>query len=176
MTNIKYRILLILLIFTTIIIGCKDDDPETQVETFLCCGDNPFASLNINNLNQTQGKIIIPDVFTPNSDGLNDTFIIPSLTSYSNHSVTIYDLNDNVIYESYENNGFIVWFNGKKQNIGEELEFGSYKYKVVIENEQTYLKYGYLCLVRKSSEANGFDFLNCVSPQTAIGIDPVLNN
>lgn len=167
------RVLFIIFLIT--IISCESEK-ASENEIFLCCGENPFEALNIDNLNQTQSEIIIPNVFTPNQDGVNDIFIIPGLASYPNHSVIIYDLNDTVVYETYKNNGFIVWFDGENKNTGAELEFGSYKYKIVIENEQTYLQVGYLCLVRNNSETNGFDFSNCTLPQTPISSDPVLSN
>ena len=166
-----YFVIILCLLF----LNCKDDDQE-EIETFLCCGDNSFSALNVNNLSETSPKVLIPNVFTPNSDGINDTFIIPSLAPYPNHFITIYSLDDKIIYESYKNGVVTVWFDGKNQNTVEEVAYGTYKYKVIIENEQTYVQNGYLCLLRNKSESNGFDFSNCFAPQTIIEADPVLIN
>jgi len=171
----KHNLVFLLIVLVTSILfsACNNDEPKPEI--FLCCEDNPFRSLNINN---TQKEILITNVFTPNNDGDNDFYLIPSLADYPNHSVTIYDLNDKIVYESepFEKYGYYNWFDGRNQNTGEELKFGSYKYKIVIENEHTFLQYGYLCLIRKKDDANGFDFSNCHAPQTAIYADSVLAN
>ncbi|WP_344712831.1 gliding motility-associated C-terminal domain-containing protein [Winogradskyella damuponensis] len=95
-------------------------------------------------------------VFTPNGDAFNDTFGFINMALYQNITVTIFDLDDNTIYssENYElpDN---VW----PVNV-DSLDSGTYKYKVVIENEQTFVEYGYVCLVKTPEDGAEFSFVN----------------
>jgi len=180
MKLIKFSLIVLI---TILFIQCKNDE-KTEVEepqTFLCCTSRaPFETENIDilNLENTDG-FIIPDVFSPNMDSMNDSFVIQftsleGLVSLEHISVIIYDLEDNIVFENINldiNGG--NWFDGKDQN-GEELYFGSYKYKVVIENEQTFVKYGYVCLVRNHSEIGDFDFSSCLFPDGTSNLDSVL--
>ena len=84
--------------------------------------------------------------------------------------MTIFDLDDNIVYYEIYNPNDPHWFDGKDQN-GSELPYGSYKYKVVIENENSFVQYGYFCFVRKQSEANEYDISNCVSPDGTTNLD-----
>ena len=58
---------------------------------------------------------IVPNGFSPNDDGVNDTFIIPLLTGYPDFRIEIYDRWGNRVY-NYENNGKtgnqIQWWDG----------------------------------------------------------------
>ncbi len=154
-------------------IGCNEDnEPEQQpeTETFLCCGENPFASENIDNLDQSPGEINVFPVFTPNGDAYNDTFRIENLDLYPNNSVTLYDLNDNEIFstDNYGNNNFY----GGNLNI----EDGSLKYKIVVENEQTFVEYGYVCVVTWNGEGDSeFSFYNECSLGSNF-FDPIIGN
>ena len=165
--------------------SCNDnnDEPETEpeLETFLCCGENPFASSNIDDLDQTLGEIEAVGMFTPNGDGYNDHFEIQNIEFYENNIVTIYDLEDNVVFEtqSYNNIDETVFpqnpsenaFLGLNQADGSELEFGSYKYKIVIENESTFLEYGYICFVREPEQASEISIFDCIESPV---FDPIL--
>ena len=55
----------------------------------------------------------IPDVFTPNGDGYNDTFVIPALANYPNFKLTIYNRYGNIVYK-YANKGRVnpIWWDG----------------------------------------------------------------
>ncbi len=72
------------------------------------------------------GEIIVddfPNSFSPNGDGINETFEIPGLADkYPNFTMTIYNRYGNKVYD-YKNNGKKdpIWWNGKSQgrlNIG----------------------------------------------------------
>jgi len=160
----KFTLLLVAIIF----ISCSDNQtaPEPELEAFLCCGENPFLSENINNLDQSLGEISIIPVFTPNNDGVNDIFRIENIELYSYNSVTLYDLNNNIVY-STEN------YDSESNHLGgtnTDLETGTYKYKIVIKNEQTFVEYGYVCLVKGTNNIPDFSF------KTECSInDPVLN-
>ncbi|RKE89072.1 T9SS type B sorting domain-containing protein [Ichthyenterobacterium magnum] len=180
--NKKITNLTLILIALFLNYGCDDsnDEPEPELETFLCCGENPFANSNVDNLDQTLGEIEAVGMFTPNNDGFNDHFEIQNIEFYQNNTVTIYDLDDNVVFEtqSYNNVDETVFpqnpsenaFLGLNQADDSELEFGSYKYKIVIENEETFLEYGYVCFIREPEQANGMSFINCIDSQ----FDPII--
>ncbi|MFD0962723.1 T9SS type B sorting domain-containing protein [Pseudofulvibacter geojedonensis] len=160
------------LLALSILLSCSssDNDETPEEDTFLCCGENPFQ--NINNLNEGNEVITVYEAFTPNGDGLNDFFGIRNIELYNNTTVSIYDLNDNLVFEiqNYASTPF-HYFSGYHHITNEELPFGSYKYKIVVENEQTYLNQGYLCIIRHFSDANGHSFNSCIDIS---GIDPLI--
>ena len=160
--NKKKIILASIFLSTLITFNCNNsDDPEQQPEpeTFLCCGENPFENMNVDNLDQSMGEIKAGGVLTPDGDGLNDSFFIQNIALYPANSVTIYDMDNTVVFQTdaYESNPF----DGQNEMNGSELPFGTYKYKIVVENESTFVEYGYVCLLRDYSEAGDFSFANC---------------
>ena len=56
---------------------------------------------------------LIPNGFSPNGDGVNDTFVIPALSGFPNFRLEIYDRWGNIVYE-YDNNGKAqpIWWDG----------------------------------------------------------------
>jgi len=172
--NIYILISIILFLFLTFSCNDSNEDSEPELETFLCCGENPFENSNIDNLDQTLGEIEAFGMFTPNGDGINDHFEIQNIEFYENNTVTIYDLEDNVVFETQSYNNVdetVYWqssqnaFKGVDQSTNAELAFGSYKYKIVIENESTFLEYGYVCFIREPEQANGINFHACIDSE-----------
>lgn len=169
--NKRTAILLTFITSIFILNGCNNDDEstsETEAEKFLCCGENPFESLIVDNLDQSALGIIEPiEIFTPNSDGINDHFEIENLEFYPNNIVTIYDLDNNVVFERENYNDVdesipgipanLNAFQGVNPSNNSVLESGSYKYKIVVENENTYLQLGYVCFVRNYEDYSGDD-------------------
>ena len=144
--------------------GCSSNDSNTEKKTFLCCQENELQSKNIDNLEQTAGKINVISVFTPNDDGVNDCFVVENLNKYSNSSLTIYDLNDKIL-STTENYGESNTF------CGNNIESGTLKYKLVVENEKTFVKFGYICLIRTEEEGKIFSAeTECAPPFT----DPII--
>ncbi|WP_435416492.1 gliding motility-associated C-terminal domain-containing protein, partial [Polaribacter aestuariivivens] len=88
-----------------------DDDGDgilTKDEFMLDCdGDNIPDHLDITNCD------LVPDAFSPNDDGVNDTFVIPALSKYPNFKLEIYNRWGNQVYD-YENRGKTSpdWWNG----------------------------------------------------------------
>lgn len=78
---------------------------------------------NLANNSATESKsvaaIIIPNVFTPNGDGLNDTFMVPGLEFYEANELTIFNRWGATVYDkkSYKND----W-------TGDQLNEGTYYY------------------------------------------------
>ncbi|NQY29892.1 MAG: gliding motility-associated C-terminal domain-containing protein [Flavobacteriaceae bacterium] len=180
--KLSFKILTLILLSSILSIGCNDDnenvqqtetEPEPELITYLCCGENPFENQNIDNLDQSSGVINIVPVFTPNGDGILDVFTINNIGLYSNNLVTIYNLNNEIIFSTGNyNNGSnsYGWSNGNN-----DFESGTYKYKIVIENEQTYLQYGYVCLVKTPEDRAGIYFYNeCLDHDNNNGPDPIL--
>nr|WP_262897893.1 gliding motility-associated C-terminal domain-containing protein [Pedobacter sp. ISL-68] len=64
-----------------------------------------------------------PNIFTPNGDNVNDTWIIKYLESYPNATVEIFNRNGNRVFFS---TGYKIPFDGNYQN--EPLPVGVYYY------------------------------------------------
>jgi gliding motility-associated-like protein len=87
-------------------------------------------------------RLYIPTAFTPNGDGLNDVWKLPSLESYPNAQAWIYDRWGNLIFHS--SGATVSWdgsFNGKPQPAG------SYIYLIDLKNSTPILK-GTITLIR----------------------------
>jgi gliding motility-associated-like protein/uncharacterized repeat protein (TIGR01451 family) len=85
--------------------------------------------------------INIPNVFTPNGDGRNDTFTIPDITKYQQNELVILNRWGGQVYQAknYQNN----W-------TGDKLEDGTYFYSLKVKNsngEEQEFK-GYITMLR----------------------------
>lgn len=145
----KNRIALFTFLILVVNYSCNSNDSNTEQKTYLCCGENPLQSKNIDHLDQTAGKINISKVFTPNEDAINDCLLVENLDKYSFNTLTIYDLNDKVLFTT-ENYGASDHF------CGENIKSGTVKYKLVVENEQTFVEYGYICVVKTEDDGKLF--------------------
>jgi len=85
--------------------------------------------------------ITVPNVFTPNGDGRNDTFNIPDLTQYKQNELIIVNRWGGSVYQAknYQNN----W-------TGDKLDEGTYFYSLkVVNNQGVQEEYkGYVMLLR----------------------------
>lgn len=71
-------------------------------------------------------KIWIPDVFTPNGDGFNDTWELTNITAYPNAEVRVFNRWGEIAYYSYGNyGGFDGTYNGSV------LPMGTYTYHII---------------------------------------------
>jgi gliding motility-associated-like protein/uncharacterized repeat protein (TIGR01451 family) len=61
--------------------------------------DGNLANNQSSDSKQIDG-LYIPNVFTPNNDGRNDTFIIPNLNFYPDNEITIFNRWGNVVYRT----------------------------------------------------------------------------
>ncbi len=170
--KLNFKILTLILFSSILTMSCNDDDenePEPDLITFLCCDENPFENENVDNLDQSLGEINVFPFFTPNGDAYYDVFGIENIEHYPNNSVKLYNLNNDIVYSTenynYSNNA-LGWTNSAN------LESGTYKYKVVIEDEQTFVEYGYVCLVKTAEDGTGYSFSECLPLGS---IDPILN-
>jgi gliding motility-associated-like protein/uncharacterized repeat protein (TIGR01451 family) len=85
----------------------------------------------------------IPNIFTPNGDGMNEAFVIPGLENYHDNEITIFNRAGSSIYQkkSYQND----WD-------GSNLSDGTYFYilKVKIGDDKTDIYKGYVTLLRSN--------------------------
>ncbi|WP_179319343.1 T9SS type B sorting domain-containing protein [Winogradskyella helgolandensis] len=139
------------LLLTILVISCGDDDNnqgEEDVFSGCCSGLTAFGE-DVDNLDQSQGDIIADNIFTPNGDGINDYFQIENIELYNNHEVTIYSIDDEVVFQSTDyGSGFNNFFPVQTQGYFgvDGLADGTYKYKIVVENEQIFKRSGFFCL------------------------------
>ena len=45
-------------------------------------------------------RFLVPNLITPNDDGLNDTWMLDFLADYPNHRITVFDRNGHIVLES----------------------------------------------------------------------------
>jgi gliding motility-associated-like protein/uncharacterized repeat protein (TIGR01451 family) len=66
---------------------------------------DPILANNIAQVVQQVNPLVVPNVFTPNGDGKNDTFFIPGLDTYSSTELTIINRWGNTVYQkiNYQN-------------------------------------------------------------------------
>jgi gliding motility-associated-like protein len=88
------------------------------------CIVNPSVTSNSITVSITiPEKIIIPNAFTPNGDGSNDTWSIAALLSYPNCTVSIYNRYGAAVYQS---KGYQYPWDGRLN--GKQLPAGTYYY------------------------------------------------
>jgi len=93
----------------------------------------------IDTTEKISNNLFIPNVFTPNQDGINDVFSIQSLELYPGSTLKIFDRWGNIIYRSlnYQND----WSGG------EQME-GEYFYILELNNQSRIIFKGQLTLLR----------------------------
>lgn len=137
--------------------GKASYDPNDPVGTTLTVDQygQYFITYQVCDSSRTVGitfmcELIIPNVFTPNNDGINDAFIIDRLdTEYYNKSFfTVFNRWGNVVYSNgnYGLNG--VWWDGKNSQSGETISEGSYFYTLELYNNVRGVKEEYKGTIR----------------------------
>lgn len=102
---------------------------------------DPIMANNVDQTVQQVNPLVIPNIFTPNGDGVNETFFIPGLETYSDTQLTIINRWGNTVYQktNYQND----WN-------GQGMVEGTYFYVLRAKNKagiwDTYK--GYLTLLR----------------------------
>lgn len=110
--------------------GCNYYDSSRVVLDFNCIHENIF----------------IPNIFSPNNDGINDKFIITDYNGIQNMELSIFDRWGNLVYVDF---GKSVFWDGNTKN-GEIAPLGVYvfKLKIVIDNYHHIFKSGNVTLIR----------------------------
>ena len=70
-------------------------------------------------------KVVVPNAFSPNGDGVNDTWQIPALQTYINPEVTVFNRYGQAVYKS---RGYPTSWNGTFN--GKKLPVGTYYYVI----------------------------------------------
>ncbi len=83
--------------------------------------------------------IFIPNAFTPNGDGKNDTWNVPGLEIYPFHTLTIFDRYGQVVFQRQKT--FVPW-NGYYK--GQLLPSGAYTYLIDLNNGTQVLRGSFL--------------------------------
>jgi gliding motility-associated-like protein len=91
-----------------------------------------------------QCKPDIPDIFSPNGDGINDNWVIPGIDKYPNNYVRIFNRWGNIIYQK---RGYMNEWQGTYSN-GELLSIGAYYYIVHLNDENDTVLSGSITVVR----------------------------
>lgn len=109
----------------TSITASGENDVATVSADYLQIGDNPFDIYAVNKTCKllvgdevivVTSEVNIPTGFSPNGNGINDTYIIDGIEDYPNNSVQIFNRWGNLVYQaSGYNNSTTVW-DGKSTN------------------------------------------------------------
>lgn len=114
--------------------------------TYLLKVDNPVTHCSGQDevLVQVISKLYIPNTFTPNGDGRNDTWKIPGMPLYPNGVVTIYNRYGQKIFEktNYSGNEWDGTFKGAQQPTG------SYVYYISLNNPAKEVFKGTVLIIR----------------------------
>lgn len=88
-------------------------------------------------------QLYVPNVFTPNGDGTNDTWVIEGIQTYADNVVQVFNRYGQKVFES---NGYSSPWNGTAAN-GKPLPAGTYYY--LIDTKKTTRKYaGWIMILR----------------------------
>ena len=74
-------------------------------------------------------QLFVPDAFTPNGDGINDTWIIETLDAYPGADLKVFN---RLGQKVFDNNGKSIWWDGRFK--GEEMPSGAYVYFIDLKN------------------------------------------
>jgi len=97
---------------------------------------------------ESASKMIVPNIFTPNGDGVNDLFILQRSNGLTSLTAEIFDRWGNKVYELKTEKGQLAW-DGKNM-YGKEVPDGSYFYiiKATGADGVSYDQKGHVTLVR----------------------------
>lgn len=113
-----------------------------QTATVGTASSDANAANNTATVSQTITGLIIPNVFTPNGDGVNDVFQIPGLEAYSTNDLVMMNRWGNNVYQKH---------NYQNDWDGSGLNEGTYFYllKVQTAGGKWYSYKGYVTLLRR---------------------------
>ena len=102
--------------------------------------------------------LTIPNLFTPQGDGVNDYWIIKNIDKFPNSKIKVSrpGLFGGIVYEANGNSEFWQGENSNKKG----LKDGKYKYEIKVNGK---VINGYVCIYRGDIEPDSYDCLNaCV--------------
>jgi gliding motility-associated-like protein len=87
-------------------------------------------------------KVLVPNVFSPNGDGINDVWKIEALQTYPECSLQVFNRYGQIVFNS---KGYNTYWNGTYNN--KPLPFGTYYYIIDLKNNMPVLK-GSVTIIR----------------------------
>lgn len=97
---------------------------------------------------QLNDTISVPEVFSPNGDGIDDSFDIQNITNYPNNELVIADRKGEAVFKAHGYDNQTVIFTGKSST-GDELVEGLYYYYLTYyDNGKLNKRVGYFKLKR----------------------------
>jgi hypothetical protein len=137
-TRLKMKSILALLLGGMSMFSCKDDDPKSPLEG--CCGNDAIEETVGN------GYVYVPNIFTPNGDGINDYLFVNVDSIASIAEFEIKDKSGKVVFEAFDimpNNPIAGW-NGEVDNLVVEGLY-SVSVKVIAEDGTSRTIKGKVC-------------------------------
>ncbi|NVN94046.1 MAG: gliding motility-associated C-terminal domain-containing protein, partial [Bacteroidetes bacterium] len=121
----------------TLVLTARVNSNGSYINTASITGVETDGNLN-NNISTVityPTNFFIPEGFSPNSDGINDVFVITGINNYSSNTFTIFNRWGNKVYEAspYQNNWDGTSSFGLKVG-GDELPTGTYFYILDLGN------------------------------------------
>ena len=115
------------------------------LQTSLSCAINNPDTSNLIAIEFSKPGLIIYNTFSPNADGVNETWEITNIEQRSNHTVRVFSRNGMLVFEStdYEKEKF----EGKNGFSGNELPASVYYYLIETDNGEVKYK-GQVMIVR----------------------------
>lgn len=78
-------------------------------------------------------ELEVPNTFSPNGDGINDTWVIPGMVSFPNSLVRIYNRWGQLVFQTTGYSPDKAW-NGKMNNTGRDLTPSAYYYVIELRD------------------------------------------
>ena len=135
------------------------DDAFTGHDQFtyqLCDGQDPVlcSEASVTLVVSAMRTLQIPKGFSPNGDGINDTWVVPGIRAYPNNQVTVFNRWGNIVYkvQGYDNID-TVWAGQTTQGVtlgSADLPDGTYFYliRLTSDDSQSDTQHGYMILKR----------------------------
>ncbi len=118
----------------------------TQTTTYTLTATDGVCTLSEDVTVFVNSGLIIPNLFTPNGDGNNDTWEIINISDYPDNDLTIYDRWGQLVYEAIGYNFAKAW-DGTRKN--KPLPEGVYFYKLNLNSgKASDASTGYITIVR----------------------------
>ncbi len=103
------------------------DTPNDETTALTSEETTAAAPLHDTPLQEEKNNLFIPNLITPNGDGINDYWVIPALQDYEDVQVAIFTAQGKRIYSNSHYHG---------EFSGSDLEEGTYFYQVVVKSAQ----------------------------------------
>jgi gliding motility-associated-like protein len=109
--------------------------PANKVYTLHVRSNKGCGSADDDVLVKVFEKLFIPNAFTPNGDGINDTWFIETLEAYPHAEVKVFNRYGQMVFD---NNGVNKPWDGKFKGI--PLSAGAYTYLIDLKNKSQIIK------------------------------------